>query len=172
MEDYLEGKELTEDQIYAVLRKGTLSVGVVPVFCGSAFKNKGVQPLLDAVIKLLPSPLDRPSVVGTSPDDETKDITCETSFDEPSAALAFKIASDSFAGSLTYIRVYSGEIKVGQQLLNPRENKKERIQRLVKMHANSREEVESLKAGDIGAVIGLKFTTTGDTLCELSLIHI
>ncbi len=166
MEDYLEGKDLTEDQIYAVLRKGTLSVGVIPVLCGSAFKNKGVQPLLDAVIKLLPSPLDRPSVVGTSPEDESKEIKCETSFDEPSAALAFKIASDSFAGSLTYIRVYSGEIKVGQQLLNPRENKKERIQRLVKMHANSREEVDSLKAGDIGAVIGLKFTTTGDTLCE------
>jgi len=166
MEDYLEGKDLTEDQIYAVLRKGTLSVGVIPVFCGSAFKNKGVQPLLDAVIKLLPSPLDRPSVTGINPDDESKDVVCGTNFDEASAALAFKIASDSFAGSLTYIRVYSGEIKVGQQLLNPRENKKERIQRLVKMHANSREEVESLKAGDIGAVIGLKFTTTGDTLCE------
>ncbi len=166
MESYLEGNDPSEETIISILRKATLSLELTPVLCGSAFKNKGVQLLLDRVVDLLPSPLDRPDVVGHDPDNEDKEIICKTDFSEPIACLAFKIATDSFAGTLTYMRVYSGEVKVGQQLLNTRQNKKERIQRLVKMHANSREEVQSLKAGDIGAVIGLKFTTTGDTLCE------
>src|SRR6185312_2896945 len=117
-------------------------------------------------INYLPSPLDVPPVVGHEPAKPEKEIICKTDFDEPVAALAFKIANDPFAGSLTYLRVYSGEVKLGMQLVNPREDKKERIQRLVKLHANSREEIQSLKAGDIGAAIGLKFTATGDTLCE------
>ncbi|MCB9027473.1 MAG: elongation factor G [Bdellovibrionaceae bacterium] len=166
MEKYLEGSELTSDEIRSALRKGTLSLAIQPVLCGASFKNKGVQPLLDAVVYYLPSPLDVPPMVGLDPNNESKEIICKTDFDEPATALAFKIASDSFAGTLTYIRVYSGIVQVGTQLLNPRQDKKERIQRLVKMHANSREEVKELKAGDIGAVIGLKFTGTGDTLCE------
>ncbi|MCB0392055.1 MAG: elongation factor G [Bdellovibrionales bacterium] len=166
MEKYFEGAEITSDEIRQALRKGTLSLSIQPVLCGSAFKNKGVQPLLDAVVYYLPSPLDVPDIVGFDPNNESKQIVCKTDFDDHATALAFKIASDSFAGTLTYIRVYSGIVKAGTQLLNPRQDKKERIQRLVKMHANSREEVKELKAGDIGAVIGLKFTGTGDTLCE------
>ncbi len=166
MEKYLEGGEITEDEIHRAIRRGTISLSITPVMCGSAFKNKGVQPLLDAVISYLPSPLDVPPVEGHAPDKEDKKIICKTDFKEAAAALAFKIATDPFAGSLTYIRVYSGIVKAGAQLLNPRVEKKERIQRLVKMHANSREEVQELKAGDIGAVVGLKLTATGDTLCE------
>ena len=166
MSKYLEGEELSVDDIKKVIRLGTLSLGATPVLCGSAFKNKGVQPLLDAVLDYLPSPLDVPAIEGKDPSKEDKVIECATSFDEPVAALAFKIASDSFAGSLTYVRVYSGVLKVGSQLYNPRTEKKERIQKLVKMHANSRQEITELKAGDIGAVVGLKFTGTGDTICE------
>lgn len=166
MEKYLEGKDISEDEIHSAIRKGTVSLKITPVLCGSAFKNKGVQPLLDAVIRYLPSPLEVPPVEGAVPDKEDKKIVCKTDFDEPTAALAFKIASDPFSGTLAFIRVYSGVVKTGSQLLNPRIDKKERIQRLVKMHANTREEVQELKAGDIGAVIGLKLTGTGDTLCE------
>lgn len=165
LEKYLNGEEISAAELKAALRKGTLALKAFPVFCGSAFKNKGVQPLLDAVIDYLPSPLDVPAIKGVHPERPEKEIECKTDFDAPVAALAFKIANDPFAGTLTFIRVYSGEVKVGDQLLNPRTEKKERIQRLVKMHANSREEVQSLKAGDIGATIGLKFTGTGDTLC-------
>ena len=166
MEAYLEGNEPSEEDLIRVLRKMTLNMECSPVLCGSAFKNKGVQPLLDSVLKFLPSPLDVPAVVGMDPKKEDKQIECATDFDEPVAALSFKIASDPFSGSLTYVRVYSGIMKAGSQLLNPRTEKKERIQRIVKMHANSREEVKELTAGDIGAVIGLKFTGSGDTLCE------
>lgn len=166
MEKYLNGEEVTVAELKRALRKGTLELKAFPVFCGAAFKNKGVQPLLDGVIDYLPSPLDIPAIVGLDPDRPEKEIVCKTDFDAHVAALAFKIASDPFAGTLTYIRVYSGVVKVGDQLLNPRLQKKERIQKLVKMHANSREEVTNLKAGDIGAVIGLKFSGTGDTLCE------
>lgn len=166
MEKYLGGEEVSEQELISSLRKGTIALKISPVLCGSAFKNKGVQPLLDAVIRYLPSPLEVPPVEGLNPEKEDKKIICKTDFDEPVAALAFKISTDPFAGSLTYVRVYSGIMKVGSQLLNPRIDKKERIQRLVKMHANSREEVQELKAGDIGAVIGLKLTGTGDTLCE------
>lgn len=166
MEKYLEGADLNQDEIKSAIRKGTLALAIVPVLCGASFKNKGVQPLLDAVVAYLPSPLDIPAIKGHAVDDEAKVITCETDFDKPAVALAFKIASDPFAGSLTYIRVYSGVIKAGEAMLNPRLNKRERIQRLVKMHANSREEINELKAGDIGAVVGLKLTATGDTLCD------
>ncbi|UYL08901.1 elongation factor G [Bdellovibrio sp. SKB1291214] len=168
LEKYLNGEEVTVPELKAALRKGTLELKAFPVFCGAAFKNKGIQPLLDGVIDYLPSPIEVPDIVGHDPERPEKEIVCKTDFDAHVAALAFKIANDPFAGTLTYIRVYSGEVKVGDQLLNPRTQKKERIQKLVKMHANSREEVGGLKAGDIGAVIGLKFTGTGDTLCETS----
>jgi elongation factor G len=166
LDSYLNGDEITPDQLKAALRRATLDLKAVPVFCGAAFKNKGIQPLLDGVIDYLPSPLDVPPIIGHSPDDMDKEIICKTNFDATLAALAFKITNDPFAGALTYLRVYSGEVRVGEQVLNPRIQKKERIQKLVKMHANSREEVSSLKAGDIGAVVGLKFTGTGDTLCD------
>ncbi|MCB0384562.1 MAG: elongation factor G, partial [Bdellovibrionales bacterium] len=167
MEKYLEGEELSTESLVQALRKGTIALKATPVLCGAAFKNKGVQPLLDAVVALLPSPLDVPAIIGFDPENEEKAIECPTDFDEPVASLAFKVASDSFAGTMTFVRVYSGQIKQGMALLNVRENKKERIQRLVKLHANSREEVAVLKAGDIGAVIGLKKTITGDTLCDV-----
>lgn len=167
-EKYLNGEVIEPSVLRATLRKGVLALKAFPVFCGAAFKNKGVQPLLDGVIHYLPSPLDVPPMVGHDIDGKGKEIPCLTDFDEPAVALAFKISNDPFAGSLTFIRVYSGVVKVGDQLLNPRTTKKERIQKLVKLHANSREEVVDLKAGDIGAVIGLKFTGTGDTLCASS----
>jgi elongation factor G len=145
-----------------------LSLKIVPVFCGSAFKNKAVQLLLDGAVYYLPSPLDMPTIKGINPIKENLLVECTPNFDEPAAALAFKIANDPFVGALTYLRVYSGTIKLGEQLLNPRENKKERIQKIVKMHANSRVEVPILRAGDLGAIVGLKFTVTGDTLCDPS----
>lgn len=166
LEKYINGEVVTAQEIKAALRIGTLALKATPVLCGAAFKNRGVQPLLDAVVDYLPSPLDVPPVVGHDPERPDKEIVCKTDFDEPVAALAFKIANDPFSGALTYIRVYSGTVTVGSQLLVPREGKKERIQRLVRLHANSREEIQELKAGDIGAVIGLKFTGTGDTMCE------
>jgi len=166
MNKYLNGETLTPAEIRVGLRKATLSLSINPVFCGSAFKKKGVQPMLDGVVDYLPSPLDVPEIEGRDPQKEDKMIKVKTDFEAPTAALAFKIASDSFAGSLTYLRVYSGIVKAGETLLNPRTNKRERIQRLVRMHANSRIEIQQLKAGDIGAAIGLKFSATGDTLCD------
>lgn len=165
-ERYLNGEVPSSAELRAALRKGVLALKVFPVFCGSAFKNKGVQPLIDATIHYLPSPLDRANVIGIDPDKPDKEIICKTDFEEPVAALAFKLANDPFIGTLTFIRIYSGTVKVGDSLYNPRTEKKERIQKLVKMHANSRTEVNLLHAGDIGAVVGLKFTTTGDTLCD------
>lgn len=165
---YLMGEEITADEIIAAVRKGTIAMSFFPVFCGAAFKKKGVQPLLDAIVRFLPSPLESKAVVGHDPQKEEKEIECKTDWDGHLAALAFKIANDPFAGALTYVRVYSGIIKVGDQVYNPREQKKERIQRLVRMHANSREEIQELRAGDIGAVVGLKFASTGDTLCHVS----
>jgi elongation factor G len=162
---YLSGETLSPEDIKVSIRKSTLALKVTPILCGSAFKNKGVQPLLDAVIAYLPSPLDRPEIFGKSARDLDKLISCKTDFKEPPVALAFKLASDSFAGNLCYVRVYSGVIDVGMTLINPREKKKERVAKIVKMHANSRTEVQQLKAGDIGAIVGLKFTVTGDTLC-------
>jgi elongation factor G len=166
LENYLEGHVPTPAELRAALRKGVLALKAFPVLCGSAFKNKGVQPLIDAAIAYLPSPLDRAAVIGHDPAKPEKDIICKTDFTEPTAALAFKIATDPFAGTLAYVRVYSGVVKVGETLYNPRTEKRERIQKLVKMHANSRSEVSELRAGDLGAVIGLKFTGTGDTLCD------
>jgi elongation factor G len=166
MNKYLGGEELTADEIRRGLRKATLSLAINPVFCGSAFKKKGVQPLLDGVVAYLPSPLDVPPVEGKDPAKEDKTILVKTNFEDPTVALAFKVASDPFAGALTFIRVYSGVVKAGETLLNPRTNKRERIQRLVRLHANSRQEIQELRAGDIGASIGLKFTGTGDTLCD------
>ena len=166
MNKYLEGQEVSIEEIRMGLRKGTLAMSIVPVLCGSAFKKRAVQPLLDAIVYYLPSPLDVPPVIGKDPNKEEREVVCKLSFEEPTVALAFKIASDPFSGHLTYIRVYSGEVKVGETLLNPRLNKRERIQKLVRMHANSRQEIQILRAGDIGAAIGLKLSGTGDTLCD------
>lgn len=165
-EKYLNGEALTLEELKAALRKATLELKAFPVFCGAAFKNKGIQQLLDAVIDYLPSPLDKSVVLGMNPVKSDLTVECHPRYDEPAAAIAFKLANDPFAGSLTYVRVYSGVVKLGDQLFNPRTEKKERVQKIVKMHASAREEVAYLKAGDIGAVIGLKFTSTGDTLCD------
>ncbi|MEK7356142.1 MAG: elongation factor G, partial [Bdellovibrionota bacterium] len=167
-ERFIMGEAISEEEIKTALRKGTIALKAFPVLCGAAFKNKGVQPLLDAVVAYLPSPLDVPPIVGHDPKKPEKEIPCKTEWDANLAALAYKIANDPFAGTLTYVRVYSGILKVGDQVYTPREEKKERIARLVKMHANSREEIQELRAGDIGAVVGLKFTVTGDTLCNTS----
>ncbi len=168
MEKYLEGVEFTEEEIKSALRKRTVNNEIVTVFCGSAFKNKGVQAVLDGVIDYLPSPLDIPPIRGL---DEYGDETHrKTSYTEPFSALAFKIATDPFVGTLTYFRVYSGELNTGDTVFNPVKGKKERIGRMVQMHANSREEIRSVKAGDIAAAIGLKEVTTGDTLCDLKSI--
>ncbi|MGL5764638.1 MAG: elongation factor G [Sarcina sp.] len=164
MMKYLEGEELTEDELKAALRRATIANEIVPVICGSSYKNKGVQRMIDGVVDFLPSPLDIPAVSGT--DLEGNEATREASDDSPLAALAFKIATDPFVGKLAFTRVYSGVLTSGSYVLNSSKGKKERIGRLVKMHANSREEVESLEAGELGAVIGLKNTITGDTLCS------
>ncbi len=166
IEKYLNGESISEAELKVVLRKATIGLKVFPVFCGAAFKNKGVQQLLDGVIDYLPSPLDIPPTIGMNPVKLDLQVECHTRFDEPAAAIAFKLANDAFSGALTYVRIYSGQIKLGDQLYNPRTEKKERVQKIVKMHANSREEVDLLQAGDIGAIIGLKFTSTGDTLCD------
>lgn len=165
-EKFLNGETPSIEELKSALRKATIELRAFPVFCGAAFKNKGVQQILDAVIDYLPSPLDKGTTVGMNPVKQELAVECHTKFDEPAAAIAFKLANDPFAGSLTYIRVYSGIVKLGEQLFNPRTEKKERVQKIVKMHANAREEVSELKAGDIGAIIGLKFTSTGDTLCD------
>ncbi len=164
MEKYLEGAEVSEQELISALRKGTLEFKIVPVFCGSAFKNKGVQPLLDGVVDFLPSPIDIPPVLGKTPDgvEETRKVDDN----EPFAALAFKIMTDPFVGQLTYFRVYSGTLESGSYIFNSTKGKKERIGRLLKMHANKREEIKEVLAGDIAAAVGLKFTTTGDTLCN------
>lgn len=171
MNKYLEGEEISEEEIKAAIRKGTLALDIFPVFCGSSFKNKGVQPLLDAVIDYLPSPLEVPPVTGSPFDASPEEVgTLERKADinEPFAALAFKIISDPYVGVLTFFRVYSGKIEAGSGVLNATRNQKERIGRIVKMHANNREEVKSIQAGEIGAAVGLKDTITGDTLCDPS----
>ncbi|WP_042367700.1 elongation factor G [Streptacidiphilus neutrinimicus] len=166
MELFLEGQEPTEEQLIAGIRRGTLASNFTPVFCGTAFKNKGVQPLLDAVVKYLPSPLDVESIIGHKPGDESVEITRKASDDEPLAALAFKIMSDPHLGKLTFVRVYSGRLEAGTQVLNSVKGKKERIGKIYRMHANKREEIDSVGAGDIVAVMGLKQTTTGETLSD------
>ena len=165
MEVYLEGGELSEAQIIDGLRKRTLALEVVPTCLGSAFKNKGVQALLDKVVELLPSPIEVPPIQGVLSDGETV-AERHASDDEPFAALAFKIASDPYVGTLTFLRCYSGVLKSGDSVLNPVKGKKERIGRLLQMHANHREEIKEVRAGDIAAAVGLKQVTTGDTLCD------
>ncbi|MDO4822192.1 MAG: elongation factor G [Rothia sp. (in: high G+C Gram-positive bacteria)] len=166
MEKYLEEGELTIEEIKAGVRALTVANEAYPVFCGSAFKNRGVQPMLDAVLDYLPSPLDVPAMIGHLPSDEEVEVTRKPSADEPFAALAFKVAAHPFYGQLTYIRVYSGKAEQGQQVLNATKGKKERIGKLFQMHSNKENPVEEIQAGHIYAAIGLKDTTTGDTLCD------
>lgn len=168
MEKYLEGETLTESEIKQAIRQRTVNNEIVPVFCGSAFKNKGVQAVLDGVVDFLPSPLDIPPVKGLNEDGE--EAHRETSYQAPFSALAFKIATDPFVGTLTYFRAYSGVVKCGDTVYNPVKDKKERIGRLLQMHANSREEIKEVRAGDIAAAVGLKTVTTGDTLCDINQI--
>lgn len=166
MELALEGEDIPEELLVAAIRKGTLESAFTPIFCGTAFKNKGVQPLLDAVVKYLPSPLDIESIEGTKPGDDSVKISRKASDDEPLAALAFKIMSDPHLGKLTFVRVYSGRLEAGTAVLNAVKGKKERIGKIYRMHANKREEIDSVGAGDIVAVMGLKQTTTGETLSD------
>ena len=168
MEKYLEGEELTIDELKAGIRQLTINGEAFPVLCGSAFKNRGVQPMLDAVIDYLPSPLDVPDVEGSSPSNEEEKLTRKASSEEPFAALAFKVAAHPFYGQLTYTRVYSGHAAQGQQVLNSTKGKKERLGKLFQMHSNKENPVEEITAGHIYAAIGLKDTTTGDTLCDAS----
>jgi len=168
MEAYLESGELTEEQIIKGLRAGTIANELVPCLCGTAFKNKGVQAMLDAVVQLMPSPLDVPPIAGIN-EDETTGVR-KSSDSEPFAALAFKIATDPFVGTLTFFRVYSGVLKSGDTVYNPVKSKKERVGRILQMHANSREEIKEVRAGDIAAAVGLKDVTTGETLCDLNKV--
>ena len=165
MEKYLGGEEITEEEIKKALRKATISMKLNPVLCGSSFKNKGVQLLLDAIVEYLPSPIDLPPVKGLNPDNEGE-IERRPDDNEPFSALAFKIMTDPFVGQLTYFRVYSGILKSGSYLHNSTKDTTERIGRLLKMHANKREEIKTVYAGEIAAAVGLKNTTTGDTLCD------
>ncbi len=165
MEKYLGGEEITNEELKAAIRKGTVNVEFYPVICGSAFKNKGVQKMLDAVIDYLPSPLDVPAIKGTVPDSD-EEVTRESSDDAPFAALAFKVMTDPYVGKLTFFRVYSGTLSSGSYVQNSTKGKRERVGRILQMHANSREEISQVHAGDIAAAVGLKDTTTGDTLCD------
>jgi elongation factor G len=165
MEKYLGGEELSEDEIRKEIRKACISNELIPVFCGSAYKKKGVQKLLDGVIDYLPSPLDIPPVKGIIPGTETE-VVRKVSDKEPFSAIAFKVMNDKFVGQLTFIRVYSGELSSGSYTYNATKGKKERIGRILQMHANSREEIDCVHAGDIAAIVGLKSTVTGDTLCN------
>ncbi len=166
MEKYFEDPDsITRDEIVAALRAATVDLAFVPMLCGSAFKNKGVQTLLDYVMELLPSPLDRDSIVGINPDTE-EETRRKPSSDEPFAALAFKIATDPFVGRLCFVRSYSGELESGSYVFNTRTNKKERISRIFQMHANKQNQIDKLNTGDIGAVVGFKDIKTGDTLCD------
>ncbi|MFC5540851.1 elongation factor G [Ureibacillus sp. FSL K6-3587] len=164
MEKYFAGEEITVEELKAAIRKATIAVEFYPVLCGSAFKNKGVQLMLDAVVDYLPSPVDIPSIKGTTPDGE--EVERHASDDEPFSALAFKVMTDPYVGKLTFFRVYSGILESGSYVLNSTKNKRERIGRLLQMHANHREEISKVFAGDIAAAVGLKDTVTGDTLCD------
>ncbi len=168
MELYLENSVLSQEQIIEGIRARTLTNELVPVFCGSAFKNKGVQTMLDAVVQYMPSPVDVPAIKGILDDKNESDGERHPSDDEPFSALAFKIATDPFVGTLTFLRAYSGVLKSGDTVLNSVKGKKERIGRLLQMHANSREEIKEVRAGDIAAAVGLKDVTTGDTLCDIN----
>jgi len=167
MAQYLDGKDISIEKLKAVLRKAVIDCKIVPVFCGSALKNKGVQLMLDAVVDFLPSPVDLPPVEGFDVKDEEKKITRGPKDDDPFAALAFKVASDPYVGQLTFFRIYSGTLKAGSYVLNSSSGDKERIGRILRMHANHREEVKEMYAGEIAATVGLKNTGTGDTLCDV-----
>jgi len=168
MEKYMEGEELTEEEIVAGIKAATIGMHIVPMTVGSAFKNKGVQTLLDAVVDYLPSPVESAAIKGTMMDDEELEVEVPSTDDGAFASLAFKIMTDPFVGQLTFIRVYRGSLKSGSYVHNSTKDKKERVGRIMKMHAIKREEVEEIYAGEIGAVVGLKTTTTGDTLCDAS----
>jgi len=168
LEKYLETHELTEEEVHRAIRAATVKLGIVPIFCGAAFKNKGIQQLLDGVVDYLPSPVEIPPVQGHTPHHGEDHCARAASDDEPFAALAFKIMTDPFVGRLTFIRVYSGVLDSGSYVYNSTKDKRERVGRLVQMHANKREEIEEIRAGDIAAVIGLKDTKTGDTLSDES----
>jgi elongation factor G len=165
MEKYLGDEKVSREEIRAAVRAGTLAMKLVPVLCGASFRNKGVQPLLDAVVDYLPSPLDIPPVQGINPETREPEVR-PASDDEPFAALAFKLMNDPYVGQLVFLRVYSGTLKSGSHVYNSSQQKKERVGRLLRMHANKREEIEGVAAGDIAAVVGLKFARTGDTLCD------
>jgi len=167
MNKYLEEGDLSEAEIIAGLRQRTIATEIQPMLCGSAFKNKGVQRMLDAVLDLLPSPVDIPDVAGTDPEDEEKKLSRKADDNEKFSALAFKLMTDPFVGQLTFVRVYSGVLTKGDTVYNAVKGKKERIGRIVQMHANERQEIEEIRAGDIAACVGLKEVTTGDTLCDL-----
>ena len=166
MEKYLEGEELTEEEIKRAIRTATIANAMNPVLCGSAYKNKGVQPLLDAIVDYMPAPIDVPDIKGVDPQTD-EPTTRKSSDEEPFAALAFKIATDPYVGKLAFTRVYSGTVESGSYVYNSTKGKRERIGRILMMHANKREEIEKAYAGDIVAIIGLKDTTTGDTLCDM-----
>jgi elongation factor G len=166
MEKFLNEKEISEEDIKRATRHAVLTLCITPVFCGTAFKNKGVRLLLDAVVDYLPSPIDRGIIVGSDLDDREKVVSRKPSAKEPFTALAFKIINDAFVGQQTFIRVYSGELPAGSYIYNPVKDKRERIGRILRIHADSREEIETVRAGDIAALIGTKYTTTGDTLCS------
>lgn len=168
MEKYLEGEVISPSELNAAIRRATINLSINPVLCGSAYKNKGVQPLLDAIINFMPSPVDVPAIKGVSADDEDKEMERHASDEEPFSALAFKIVADPFVGKLAYFRVYSGTLESGSYVYNSTKGRKERIGRILMMHANKREEVDSVSAGDIAAAVGLKDTTTGDTLCDMN----
>ena len=165
MEKYLGGEEISKEELKAAIRKGTINVEFYPVLCGTAFKNKGVQKMLDAVIDYLPSPLDVPAIKGHAPDSD-EELVRESSDEGPFAALAFKVMTDPYVGKLTFFRVYSGTLSAGSYVQNSSKGKRERVGRILQMHANSREEIGEVHAGDIAAAVGLKDTTTGDTLCD------
>ena len=168
MMKYLDGdvENITEEEIIAALRKGTLELKCVPMLCGSSFKNKGVQTMLDYVCALLPSPLDNEEVIGTEPGDESVEVKFKATEDDPTAALAFKIATDPYVGRLVFFRVYSGKVEAGSYVFNPRSGKKERVSRLFQMHSNKQNPVDVIAAGDIGSGVGFKDIRTGDTLCD------
>ena len=165
MMKYFEGEELTVDEIKSVIRKATLSNDIVPICCGTSYRNKGVQPLLDAIVDFMPAPTDIEAIKGVNPDTEEEEVR-HSSDDEPFAALAFKIANDPFVGTLCFFRVYSGTVNAGTTVYNTVKDNKERMGRILQMHANHREDLDTVYAGDIAAVVGLKNTTTGDTLCD------
>jgi elongation factor G len=166
LETYLDGGEITPAHMREVIRQATLDISITPVMCGSAFKNKGVQPLMDAIVDFLPSPIDVPDVTGVRPDGE--EVKRPTADDAPFSALAFKVAVDPYVGKLTYFRVYSGTLKAGSYVFNPSRDKRERISRILQMHANHREDRDEIYAGELAAAVGLKVTGTGDTLCDPS----